>query len=250
MHEEKRSTARRYPHFLVVGAAIGAVVPFAWWAAVNSCSDLQYQNHRSTVPRHSWVATVAPGRSLGQIVALVVVLGLLVASCSRDQPQARTYYESLDLSSPEAAVMRFVTAYAADDFLDVWFVLHRDAQASTWRAFAFFDYGSMVDTTAFDDFEAQWSSELDFRTAESHDRWFAFDQLMLFADANDALLFDLSGEGVENSGEPTEFSVELVDGGEVLVKAEGVGERWYVRGVAYTTPTGDSASWPANTLSE
>jgi hypothetical protein len=47
----------------------------------------------------------------------VVVLGLLVASCSRDQPQARTYYESLDLSSPEAAVMRFVTVNGHFDVL-------------------------------------------------------------------------------------------------------------------------------------
>jgi hypothetical protein len=180
----------------------------------------------------------------------VAFLGLLLASCSSDQPQARTYYESLDLSSPEVTVRHFVEAYAADDFLDVWFLLHRDAQASTWRAFGFFDYGSIVDTTAFDDFEAQWWSGLDFQTVESHDRWYAFDQLMLLADTNDALLFDLSGEGVENSGEPTEFSVELVDGGEVLVRTEQVGERWYVRGVAYTTPTGESASWPANTLSE
>ena len=181
------------------------------------------------------------------------MLGLLLASCSSDQPQApqaRTYYESLDLSSPEVTARRFVEAYAADNFLDVWFLLHRDAQGSVWRAFSFFDYGSIVNTTAFDDFEAQWSSELNFRTAESHDRWFAFDQLMLFADTNDALLFDLSGQGVKTSGEHTEFSVELVDGGEVLVKTEPVGERWYVRGVEYTTPTGESASWPANTLSE
>ena len=218
--------------------------------SVNSCSHLQHQNHRSTVPGHSWVATATPGRSLGRIVALAVVLGLLLASCSSDQPQARTYYESLDLSSPEATARHFVEAYAADDFLDVWFLLHRDAQGDTWRAFHFFDYGSIVNTTSFDDFEAQWSSVLNFRTAGSHDRWFAFDQLMLFADTNDALLFDLSGKGVETSGEPTEFSVELVDGGEVLVKTERVGERWYVRGVAYTTPTGESASWPANTLSE
>jgi hypothetical protein len=196
------------------------------------------------------MATAAPGRSLPRIVALVAFLGLLLASCSSDQPQARTYYESLDLSSPEVTVRHFVEAYAADDFLDVWFLLHRDAQASTWRAFGFFDYGSIVDTTAFDDFEAQWWSGLDFQTVESHDRWYAFDQLMLLADANDALLFDLSGEGVENSGEPTEFSVGLVDGGEVLVKTEQIGERWYVRGVMYTTPTGEPASWPANTLSD
>lgn len=195
----------------------------------------------------------SPTTSLGRIVALAVMLGLLLASCSSDQPQApqaRTYYESLDLSSPEVTVRHFVEAYAADDFLDVWFLLHRDAQASTWRAFQFFDYGSIVSTTAFDDFEAQWTGELDFRTAGSHDRWFAFDQLMLFADTSDALLFDLSGQMVETSGESTGFSAELVEGGEVLVKAEPVGDRWYVRGVAYTTPTGESASWPANTLSE
>lgn len=218
--------------------------------SVNSCDERPCQSHRSTVATYSWVATAGSGRSLGRVVALVVVLGLLLASCSSDQPQARTYYESLDLSSPEVTVRHFVEAYAADDFLDVWFLLHRDAQEHTWRAFAFFDYGSIVDTTAFDDFEAQWSSVLNFRTAGSHDRWFAFDQLMLFADTNDALLFDLSGEGVEATGEPTEFSVGLVDGGEVLVKTEQVGERWYVRGVAYTTPSGEPASWPANTLSE
>ena len=194
--------------------------------------------------------TEVPGNSLRTTVALGVVFGLLMTACSRDQPEARTYYESLDLSTPAAAVTHFVDAYEADDFLDVWFVLHRDAQASTWRAFSFFDYGSIVDTAAFGDFEAQWSNELNFQTAESHDRWYAFDQLMLFADANGALLFDLSGEGVENTGEPTEFSVERVDGGEVLVRTERVGERWYVRGVVYTTSTGESASWPANTLSE
>jgi hypothetical protein len=196
------------------------------------------------------VATVAPGRSLGRIVALVVVLGLLVASCSRGQPRARTYYESLDLTSPEAAVSHFVEAYAADDFLDVWFVLHRDTQARTLAAFSFFDYGSIVDTAAFDDFEAHWPGEFDFRNAESLDTWFYFDQLMLLADENDALLFDFSSEGVMSTAKPTEFSVELDDGGDVLVETERVGERWYVRGVAYTTPTGDPASWPANTLSE
>ncbi len=217
---------------------------------MSSCYEHQDQNHRSAVPRHSWVTMAAPGRSLGRTVALVVVLGLLMASCSSDQPQARTYYESLDLSSPEVTVRHFVEAYAADNFLDVWLLLHRDTQEHTWRAFAFFDYGSIVDTAAFDDFEAQWLSELNFRTAQSHDRWFAFDQLMLLADRNNALLFDFSSRSDVRSVAPTEFSVELVDGGEVLVKTEPVGERWYVRGVEYTTPTGDSASWPANTLSE
>lgn len=193
--------------------------------------------------------TVVPGSSLRGIAVLVVLLGLLMAACSRDQPQARTYYESLDLSSPEAAVTHFVEAYAADNFLDVWLLLHRDAQAHTWRAFSFFDDGSIVDTAAFDDFEAQWSSELNFRTTESHDRWFAFDQLMLLADTNSALLFDFPSRSDVRSAEPKEFSVETVDGGVVVVQTERVGERWYVRGAEYTTPTGDSTSWPANTLS-
>jgi hypothetical protein len=73
---------------------------------------------------------------------------------------------------------------------------------------------------------------------------------MLLADRNNALLFDFPRQSDVRSVGPTEFSVELVDGGEVLVKTEPVGERWYVRGVEYTTPTGESASWPANTLSE
>ena len=60
------------------------------------------------------------------LVLLLVILGAcdmtaLVKQSNEDQP--RTYYETLDLSTPEAAVMTFSEAFRRDDFLSVYLVL-------------------------------------------------------------------------------------------------------------------------------
>lgn len=200
------------------------------------------------MPAGSSVATVASGSSRLRTTAAVVAFGVLVASCSTGGPRARTYYESLDLSRPELAAMQFIDSYAADDFQTVWFVLHRDAQADAAAGFSFLYFGGMVDTALFEDFEQEWSSRgFDSRSAETFDTWYYFDQLMLFADENDALLFDLPAEGVMTSvtsADPTAFSVELDGGGEVLIETESIEDRWHVRRVSYETSSGELAHWP------
>ena len=61
--------------------------------------------------------------------ALVAVL-CFTAACSGPESGdgARTYFESLDLSSPGSAAEVFVEAYDADDFMTVWLVLDHFAQ--------------------------------------------------------------------------------------------------------------------------
>jgi hypothetical protein len=64
-----------------------------------------------------------------KLTVLVAVAALLASSCgggaSPHRDGARTYYESLDQSSPTAAVETFVDAFARDDFLAVWLSLGR-----------------------------------------------------------------------------------------------------------------------------
>ena len=70
-------------------------------------------------------------------LALLVAMGVLVVTaCSDSSPHrdgARTYYESLDLSSPTVAVETVADAFARDDFMAVWLSFGRHAQTRATR---------------------------------------------------------------------------------------------------------------------
>ena len=72
-----------------------------------------------------------------RVAMLVVALLMSAGACSStdSQPEARTYYESLDLSSPEAAVETFAEAFISDDFMTVGMTFDWHAQQEINNSF-------------------------------------------------------------------------------------------------------------------
>jgi hypothetical protein len=58
--------------------------------------------------------------------------------------KARTYYESLDLTTPQTAVSTFVAAFQQEDFPTVFLILHREAQVAWMSHFLGRDYQNLV----------------------------------------------------------------------------------------------------------
>jgi len=70
-------------------------------------------------------------------IDLIAICMLLAACNTISQPphaQARTFYESLDLESSEAAVRTFIDAFQRADFPTVYWILAPDAQ-DVWRQY-------------------------------------------------------------------------------------------------------------------
>jgi hypothetical protein len=146
-------------------------------------------------------------------------MSLLVAGCGRDKfhrDGARTYYESLDLSSPEAAVETFTDAFARDDFMTVWMVLDPFAHVRLSRSLNLLQYSEVVGPDATDDLQDWMHNEFSFETMEGLGELLWFDQLMLIADRNDAFLVDLSGT--------VEIGTVAVEDHEAVVTAEVEGQ--------------------------
>lgn len=191
------------------------------------------------------------GRALASIT---LALGLVLAGCGDDggNPlgEARTYYESLDLNSPEAAAQTLVDAFARDDFMTVWLVLDSKTQWRTQGLVNTFRFEKLVRVDAFDDFQDAMRSSLFLggpAEIESVDSWYLFDTLMMLADANEAFLIDLSGDvtlGVALARAGSTEIPAVVDGvGEVTINlALSPNGRWRVTQVA--VPGGDDADVP------
>jgi len=108
------------------------------------------------------------------------------------EPASRTYFESLDLETPEAAAGTFTDAFRRDDYMTVWLVLHPEAQFAFQSYFNLMEYDLIVDTSRFD--LSAGLANMDPKHWETGDQWWFFDQLMLAAARNGALLVDLHGE--------------------------------------------------------
>lgn len=183
----------------------------------------------------------------------LLVIALLSAGCGGDNrlDGARTYYESLDLGSPLKAAETFADAFARDDFMTVWLVLQADAQIHLQQALNMLRYGQFFDTVAFSDYRTALETEfLDMMSWDTHDAWYIFDRIMLFADRHDAFLIDLSGE-VDFSGESpgarwgyTDLiaEVEGIEGDVTFRMTETLSGRWRVYQVI--VPAGDEQSIP------
>jgi hypothetical protein len=136
-------------------------------------------------------------------IGLLVFLFVSICACDLsslsgqsniDQP--RTYYDSLDLSSPEDAVMTFSEAFHRDDFMTVYLVLAPRSQFIIHQRINLLDYGYLFslkykekvleDVLVFSEGLGQ-GEHIDMG-------WYLFDQIMLSAKENSALLIDLSRE--------------------------------------------------------
>ncbi len=152
---------------------------------------------------------------------LAVLLALIGGGCSDSSGEAvppggaRTYFEALDLSTPSAAAETFLDAFARDDFMTVWLVLHPVIQYDIREALRLLQARVVVDHLSIPsaEYEEIYTS---FPPVMSDGDWVLFDALMLAADEHDAFLIDLSG--------PVRVTDEALDGGnaELSAVAEGI----------------------------
>lgn len=148
------------------------------------------------------------------------MLALAVSGCSDTSGDAalhggaRTYFESLDLSTPERAAETFLDAFARDDFMTVWLIFHQPTQSTIDTGLNHLQSSVIVDHTAIP--RSEYEEVYAALPPASARGIFLFDALMLTAGAHDAFLIDLSGS--------VSILREVVDGdrAEVLVEAAGV----------------------------
>jgi hypothetical protein len=196
------------------------------------------------------------------VAALMVgALGLVRMNLQAQDTQARTYYESLNLETPEDAAQTFVDAFQRLDFMTVYFILSPDAQFTSSRKIAI-ETDKLVRLEEGEDVQAVWGNVpvlgtgLDADVLEhSAAEWFyIFDGLLLEAARHDRLLIDLRGEVVFTGSRPTLNLDEGLTGFDVLATVEGIegdvifrmvqapSGRWRVQQVI--VPGGDEALIP------
>lgn len=189
-----------------------------------------------------------------RMLLVLLVAAVVVPACGGDAQSgsplngARTYYESLDLSSPEAFVRTFVDAFARDDFMTVWLTLDSQAQFRFHQLFNLLEFDQLLRSDQVDDFQARLRDIADSQMNEMNDVWYVFDQVMLTASRNDAFLIDLSGETSLGAARTLAATAEVpaeVEGieGEVLFRLTlSPSGRWRVHQVI--VPGGDETSIP------
>jgi hypothetical protein len=194
---------------------------------------------------------------------IVTILLALATACeakssgtnSLCNPEARTCYEALDLSTPESAVTTFVDAFRREDFQSVWLILSAQAQ------FACRQYISLMQSERLyrEDRKGKALEGLFDEGPEHIDAWYVFDSIMLAAKADSALLIDLRGETViervedsqTKSGETAVDVVARVEGieGEIVFRmTQAPSGRWRVYQVI--VPGGDEELVPWAVVNE
>lgn len=121
-------------------------------------------------------------------------------------PRLRTYYETLDLSSPEAAIHTFVEAFSRDDFPTVWLVFEPSAQLMWWIRLSNFEHNALIQTDNWEEIQMDISTFAKGLGEGEHseaDTGYSFDQFMLAARKHSAFIIDLTGPVEILSSEPS-----------------------------------------------
>jgi hypothetical protein len=186
---------------------------------------------------------------------LVVLLSLIGSGCSGSSGEvvppggARTYFEALDLSTPSAAAETLLHAFARDDFMTVWLVLHPVTQYDIREALRLLQAGAVVDHLSIPParYEEIYTS---FPPVISDGDWALFDALMLAADEHDAFLIDLSGpvqvadEALDGDNAELSAAAEGVDGPVTIRMARSPDGTWRVLEVASGGEGAQVVVWP------
>ena len=165
-----------------------------------------------------------------RILLPVFFAWIVLAACSMtsilgldQEEQGRTFYDTLDLSTPEIAVTTFADAFARDDFLTVYLVLSTRSQFIFLQRLRLLDYSYMIQPDSFERIRDDVTTFAEGLGEGEHidDSWYMFDQIMLAAKRHDVLLIDLSGEVAIIDSKPIEFEDhdETVD---VIAEVEGI----------------------------
>lgn len=190
-------------------------------------------------------------------LSLLIAASVLVAAgCGGDGSLhgdgARTYYESLELAAPTAAVETFTTAFAASDFPTVYIVMDREAQFAVQQNINLLQYSTIIGPAAIDAFRDWMQNEFSFEDMEPvANEMYLFDQMMLIAAAADDLLIDLRGDIDIGTAEVAGWEasvpadVEGIDGTVEFRLTKSPTDRWRVHQVI--VPGGDAETIPWST---
>lgn len=205
---------------------------------------------RSEDAQNKWKA------SLILPLLLMLAVGSLAIRAQASQPQPRTQYEGLDLSSPTAAVETFVDLFQQGDYPALFLVLSAEAQ-SQWRRHPAltFDYGVWFKNP---DETIEAVPMLNRDLPDEHDPSVItalFDEVMVAAASSDNFVIDLRGE-VSIIGEETlpapEVSaaivtadVEGIDGEVTFILQQSPSQRWRVHQVVVPGGDVDIIPWSA-----
>jgi hypothetical protein len=199
------------------------------------------------------------------LIAIILAVLLVTLACqfggileSGEEKDARTYYESLNLVTPEDAVQTFVKAFQRQDFMTVYLVFDAETQLLLRNEYALTlswrhligedaDEGSRDDLGFMELFNTQTGA------------WYLFDQIMLYAAKKNDLLIDLRGdldilrseESKTGDGKQAVDVIADVDGvsGEVLFRMViDRDSRWRVYLVS--APDEGVDSWPSTAFNE
>ncbi len=128
---------------------------------------------------------------------LLFCLCLLIGASCAGNTQGRTYYETLDLATPQQAVTTFTQAFNRNDFWTVYLVLAPQAQYQ-WRVtMAMYKFELLLQADkGWDLVDGLEIFSSDMNTVEHApiDGGYIFDQIMQAAVEQDALLIDLHGK--------------------------------------------------------
>jgi len=164
-------------------------------------------------------------------VLLLIFLVIVLSACSlndllgrftKDQP--RTFYETLDLSTPEAAVKTFTEAFQRDDFMTVYLVLSPPTQFELVQRLRQLQYNYYFNTEYKEEIFADvtiFSGGIGIGEHSDDNFWYIFDQIMLSAKEHSALLIDLSGNVkiIDSKESKTYYGDDAVD---VITTVDGI----------------------------
>jgi hypothetical protein len=161
---------------------------------------------------------------------LIVFLLLTLSACDirglfgqSGKGQARTFYETLDLDTPEAAVMTFTKAFQREDFMSVYLILSASPQYRMHQNINLWQYSHWFRTDHIEEiFEDVTVFSEGIGKGEHVDSgWYLFDQIMMAAKKHNALLIDLSGEAkiIDSYASEDIGDLEVVD---VVATVKGI----------------------------
>ena len=172
------------------------------------------------------------------------------ATFSGNPESPRTYYESLNLFTPEEAVSTFLEAYKQENYTAIWLIFSIQAQEAWYDQFA-----TLQPTLYYGAPEYWWGQNCGSFDSFLHDtsKGSLFDLMMLFGKDCDILPFNIRGRVNVNRTEETltglgENAVDVytkIDGieGEVIFRlTETTSGRWRVHQVIF--PGGDEEIIP------
>jgi hypothetical protein len=197
-------------------------------------------------------------------VVLLLALLVVATSCGKPgtpnpqtlTPEAnapRTYYDTLDLDTPESAVQTFVDAYRRADFFTVYMILSSQTQFQLQQDLALLQDHLYKIESKEKELEILLDAPYRFDSFEHFDSAYRFDVLMFSAMQHSALYFDLDGEVVIQEvkasvhpeyGPVTEVITNVggIDGPVVFRMRQSVSGRWRVLQVIL--PGGDEDLLP------